>query len=91
VVDLGRGPVFLRTLSVELGPSDHLAIRYAIVGAIYVASLAIFGGWRIDREDWPRLLAIISHRHDRLQSRFRLRLRMSPPGSAASSSAPSRC
>ncbi len=58
VVIWGVGPVFLRTLSVDLGPADHLAIRYAIVGAIYVVCLAIFGGWRIDREDWPRLLVI---------------------------------
>ena len=58
VVVWGVGPVFLRTLSVDLGPADHLAIRYAIVGAIYAASLAVFGGWRIDRQDWPRLLVI---------------------------------
>jgi drug/metabolite transporter (DMT)-like permease len=54
----GVGPVFLRTLSTDLGPSDHLAIRYTIVTVIYGLSLAVFGGWRIDREDWPRLLVI---------------------------------
>ena len=27
VVVWGVGPVFLRTLSVDLGPADHLAIR----------------------------------------------------------------
>ena len=54
----GVGPVFLRTLSVELGPADHLAIRYSIVTLIYGACLAIFGGWRIERSDWPRLLVI---------------------------------
>ena len=58
IVVWGIGPVFLRSLSVDLGPADHLAIRYGIVTAIYAASLAIFGGWRIDREDWPRLLII---------------------------------
>ncbi len=58
VIVWGIGPVFLRTLSVELGPSDHLVIRYSIVTAIYVVSLAIFGGWRIAREDWPRLAVI---------------------------------
>jgi drug/metabolite transporter (DMT)-like permease len=58
VVVWGVGPVFLRTLSVDLGPSDHLAIRYTIVTVIYGLSLAILGGWRIDREDWPRLLVI---------------------------------
>ena len=40
IVVWGVGPVFLRTLSVELGPADHLAIRYAIVTAIYVRGLA---------------------------------------------------
>jgi drug/metabolite transporter (DMT)-like permease len=58
VVVWGIGPVFLRSLSLDLGPADHLAIRYAIVTAIYGLSLAIFGGWRIDRQDWPRLLVI---------------------------------
>jgi drug/metabolite transporter (DMT)-like permease len=58
IVVWGVGPVFLRTLSVELGPADHLAIRYTIVTLIYGASLALFGGWRIDRADWPRLLVI---------------------------------
>ena len=58
IVVWGVGPVFLRSLSLELGPADHLAIRYTIVTVIYVALLAIFGGWRIDRQDWPRLLVI---------------------------------
>lgn len=58
VVVWGVGPVFLRSLSVELGPADHLAIRYSIVTVIYVTLLAVFGGWRIERQDWPRLLVI---------------------------------
>ncbi|MFO1132720.1 MAG: DMT family transporter [Hyphomicrobiales bacterium] len=58
IIVWGIGPVFLRSLSVDLGPADHLAIRYTIVTAIYAVSLAIFGGWRIDRQDWPRLLVI---------------------------------
>jgi drug/metabolite transporter (DMT)-like permease len=58
VVVWGVGPVFLRSLSTDLGPADHLAIRYAIVTALYVVGLAAFGGWRIDRQDWPRLLVI---------------------------------
>jgi len=58
IVIWGIGPVFLRSLSLDLGPADHLAIRYALVTAIYVVCLAAFGGWRIDREDWPRLLLI---------------------------------
>ena len=58
VVVWGVGPVFLRSLSVELGPADHLAIRYSIVTVIYVTLLAVFGGWRIEKQDWPRLLVI---------------------------------
>ena len=48
-------PVFLRRLSVELGAADHLVIRYVLVSAIYAVALAVFGGWRIRRKDWPRL------------------------------------
>ncbi len=54
----GIGPVFLRNLSVELGAADHLAIRYAIVGVIFAAGLLWTGGWRIERQDWPRLMVI---------------------------------
>lgn len=58
VIVWGLGPVFIRTLSVDLGPSDHLAIRYSIVAAAYVAGVLALGSWRIAREDWPRLLMI---------------------------------
>ena len=58
VVIWGIGPVFLRTLSVELGPADHLVIRYAIVAAAYILCLALWGGWRIAGKDWPRLLLV---------------------------------
>lgn len=54
----GVGPVYLRNLSVELGPADHLAIRYGFVGLIYLSGLVISGGWRIERTDWPRLIII---------------------------------
>jgi drug/metabolite transporter (DMT)-like permease len=59
VVIWGIGPVFLRTLSVDLGAGDHLVIRYSIVSVIYIAILAATGGWRMSWRDWPRL-AIIS-------------------------------
>ncbi len=58
VVVWGIGPVFIRTLSVDLGPGDHLVIRYTLVTILYLAGLAILGGWRIARQDWPRLLTI---------------------------------
>jgi drug/metabolite transporter (DMT)-like permease len=58
VIIWGIGPVFIRTLSVDLGPADHLAIRYTIVTLVYASGLVIFGGWRIERRDWPRLAVI---------------------------------
>ncbi len=58
VVIWGIGPVFIRSLSVALGPADHLAIRYTLVCALYLSGLAIMGGWRIERRDWPRMLVI---------------------------------
>lgn len=54
----GIGPVFIRTLSVALGPADHLAIRYFIVSIAYMIGLFLTGGWRIARADWPRLLIV---------------------------------
>jgi drug/metabolite transporter (DMT)-like permease len=52
----GIGPVFIRTLSVTLGPGDHLAIRYALASIGYLIGLAVLGGVRIESADWPRLL-----------------------------------
>ena len=52
------GPVFLRSLSVALGPADHLVIRYAFVSLIFVVALAAAGGWRFARRDWPRLMFV---------------------------------
>lgn len=54
----GLAPVFIRSLSVDLGAADHLVIRYSLVAVLYLAGLAMLGGWRIERADWPRLLAI---------------------------------
>lgn len=54
----GVSPVFFRSLSVDLGPGDHLSIRYALVGLLFLGILVYTRGWRIDREDWPRVLFI---------------------------------
>ena len=54
----GIGPVFIRTLSLELGPANHLVIRYVLVSLAYLLGLAAIGGWRIERADWPRLLVV---------------------------------
>ena len=52
----GIGPVFIRSLSTELGPADALVIRYVIVSTIYGVGLYIVGMKRIAREHWPRLI-----------------------------------
>ncbi len=54
----GVTPVFLRSLSVGLGPADALVIRYTPVALISLAILLATGGWRIARADVPRLLVI---------------------------------
>ena len=54
----GVSPVFFRSLSLALGPADHLAIRYAIVGLLFAGVLAATGGWRIAKAHWPRLLFV---------------------------------
>ncbi len=50
--------MFIRSLSVALGPADHLVIRYTLVTILYLGGLALIRDWRIARQDWPRLLAI---------------------------------
>ena len=52
----GISPVFFRSLSVHLGPSDHLAIRYALVGLIFLCIAVGTRSWRIERRDWPRMI-----------------------------------
>ena len=53
----GIAPVFIRSLSTELGPPNALVIRYVIVTLIYGVGLYIVGMKPIAREHWPRLLA----------------------------------
>ena len=50
------GPVFVRTLGLDLGPANSLIIRYVMVSLAYLPFLMMHGRWRIAREDWPRLL-----------------------------------
>ena len=54
----GVSPVFFRSLSLALGPGDHLAIRYALVGLLFAGVLVATKGWRIARQDWPRMLFV---------------------------------
>lgn len=54
----GIGPVFIRSLSLDLGPGDALVIRYALVSLGFAVGLCLSGRTRIDREDLPRILFI---------------------------------
>jgi drug/metabolite transporter (DMT)-like permease len=54
----GVTPVFMRSQSVGLGPADSLVIRYTPVALVWIIVLAMTGGWRIARGDWPRLLVV---------------------------------
>lgn len=54
----GVTPVFLRSQSVGLGPADALVIRYIPIALVWIIVLAVTGGWRIARGDWPRLLVV---------------------------------
>ena len=54
----GVSPVFFRSLSLALGPDAHLAIRYLLVGLLFLGVLIATRGWRIEKADWPRLLFI---------------------------------
>lgn len=58
VVVWGISPVFLRSLSIGLGPADALVIRYTPIALTCILILVATGGWRIARADWPRLLVI---------------------------------
>ncbi len=54
----GVAPVYIRAFSLAAGPADAMVIRYALVSVLYLALLPFFGGIRVPRQDWPRLLLI---------------------------------
>ncbi|HEY7748678.1 MAG TPA: DMT family transporter [Aestuariivirgaceae bacterium] len=54
----GIGPVFIRSLSLDLGPTNALLIRYALVGIGFAVGLCVVTGKRIERNDWPRIVFI---------------------------------
>ncbi|MGE4248443.1 MAG: DMT family transporter [Parvibaculaceae bacterium] len=54
----GVTPVFLRSLSVGLGPADALVIRYVPIAVVCIVILLATGKWRIAWTDWLRLLVV---------------------------------
>lgn len=52
----GSAAAVLRGAALDLSPGNSIAIRYLLLAAIAVPGLIITGGWRIAKEDWPRLL-----------------------------------
>lgn len=52
----GAAGSFIRSQGLALEPENGLALRYAIIAVIAAAGLAMTGGWRVARADWPRLL-----------------------------------
>jgi drug/metabolite transporter (DMT)-like permease len=52
----GSAAAVLRGAALDLSPGNSIAIRYLLLAAIAIPGLIITGGWRIAREDWPRLL-----------------------------------
>jgi drug/metabolite transporter (DMT)-like permease len=54
----GFSPVFVRSLSVGLGPADALVIRYVFATSFFLLAMALWAPPRIARADWPRLVLI---------------------------------
>jgi drug/metabolite transporter (DMT)-like permease len=52
----GSAAAVLRGAALDLSPGNSIAIRYLFLAIIAVPTLFITGGWRIAKEDWPRLL-----------------------------------
>lgn len=52
----GSAAAILRGAALDLSPGNSLAIRYLLLAAIAIPGLIFTGGWRIAKEDWPRLM-----------------------------------
>ena len=58
VIVWGVTPVMVRSAAVALGGYDFLVTRMAISGLIFIALLAAFSSFHVERQDWPRLALI---------------------------------
>jgi drug/metabolite transporter (DMT)-like permease len=54
----GVTPVFVRGVSLALGPYDALVVRLTISAVIYTVILGLTSGFTFPRQDWPRLLIV---------------------------------
>lgn len=54
----GITPVFVRGISLALGPYDALVVRVIAVALVFIVLLAMTTGFRLDRPDWPKLIFI---------------------------------
>jgi drug/metabolite transporter (DMT)-like permease len=52
----GSAAAVLRGAALDLSPGNSIAIRYLLLAAIAIPGLIFTGGWRIAKQDWPRLL-----------------------------------
>jgi drug/metabolite transporter (DMT)-like permease len=52
----GITPVFVRSVSLALGPTQALIIRLILTGLVFTLLLAATTGFKLDRADWPKLI-----------------------------------
>lgn len=57
IVVWGIAPAFVRSFSLTTGPADAMVIRNCFT-AVSALPLFLIAGWRIDREDWTKLLVV---------------------------------
>ncbi len=58
VIIWGITPVMVRSAALALGPYDFLVSRMAISAVLYVGLLGLLTGFRMQRQDWPRLALV---------------------------------
>jgi drug/metabolite transporter (DMT)-like permease len=57
IIVWGVAPALVRSFSLKTGPADAVVIRNFMT-ALSALPLFLFAGWRIEKEDYPRLLLI---------------------------------
>ncbi len=58
VVVWGITPVFVRGISLALGPEMALVVRLILVALVFVFILSVTTGFHIAKQDWPQLLIV---------------------------------